>query len=355
MTKLIAGILASLCLITTAHSQHQLIGSVALSVGQWIIKNSKNVYYVRMEATGQTEAVARREAFAAACEQTIGSVVLSERESNSSGVTRNDVFNYSSCMVDDYKTVSVSPSNDGVRVVVDIWASDSRIANRLEAMGTGNGTRIDGEKIRREWEKDQSKHKADQDGVALMRRILDDYPRAAYTTKVTSTRVTRIDGRLAFSVTADIKLSEQYITALSEIIERTRSSSWNTTNGRGVKVYNGLLTHTGGVWADPTIQYMWDSALNRPVNMRLTFGGGHNQYANCWIHDKQFDRFTGYHKTGGVVDRGFLIVDGNLKMTITYNLINRPEWRWSEEKFINWVSGFSLIDAKIVDGGDCPV
>ena len=355
MTKLIAGLLASLGLIASAQAQQQLIGSVALSVGQWIVKNSKTVYYVRMEATASTEPDARRQAFAAACEQAIGAVILSERESNPRGITRNDVFNYSSCMVEDYRVVSVNGSSDGVRVVVDVWVSDSKIANRLETMGVGNGTLINGEQIRRDWERDQSKRDADDGGVSLMRRVLDDYPRAAYQTRILETKVTRVNGDLAFSVTIEMKLSSQYLTALSEVVEKTRYSSWNTNAGRGVKIYDGKFTNTAGVWKDSTVQDLWERSLNRPVNMRLTFTGGPNQYTNCWTHDDDWYKtsFNGYYKINGRVNNAFLIVDGTYKKTTTYNLINRRSWGWSEEKFINWVSGFNLIDAKVVDADTC--
>jgi hypothetical protein len=150
----------------------------------------------------------------------------------------------------------------------------------------------------------------------------------------------------------EIKYSKEYLAALEEVIERTRAGTWNTTNDRyGVKVYTGRLSNTSGVWANNTVQQMWVNALNKQVNMRLTFNGASKSYTNCWNNaERDVDQFTGFYNN----DHAFFIVDGNLTRHITYTLFNRPGWNWSEEKFINWVSKFTTVDAKIVDRAECP-
>jgi hypothetical protein len=348
MKRLVTVALLSFALVAEAQSPITTVGSIALSIGQWVVKNSKDVYYVRMEGTGKNETQARRAAFAGACEQAIGTVVLSEREITKDSVARDDLLTYSSCQVEDYKVVSSNTN----KVVVDVWVSDSKIANRALSMGQGQGASIDGDQIRKDWEKDQSKRKADEDGMAMMNRVLGDYPRAAYSLKIVSTRVTRDNGILAFETKVEIKFSKEYLTALEEVIERTRSGTWNSTNGRyGVKVYTGRFSNTSGVWSGNTVQQTWINALNKQVNMKLTFNGPSKPYTNCWNSaERDVEQFTGFYNN----DSSFFIVDGNLTKHITYTMLNRPNWNWSDEKFINWVSKFTSVDAKIVDRVECP-
>lgn len=328
--------------------------SIALTVGQWILKEQKKVYYVRVEATAADSRQARDLAYRKAVELAVGTVILGETESDGSRIRRNEVITYSSGMIDDFKVISEVTVGNQTRVVMDVWVSDSKIATRLLAMGTGEGSTINGAEIRRDWERDQSKKRADDSAMAVMRRVLGDYPRAAYQSTVTGTKIIRVQGQLALSITVETKFSEEYIAALSEVIERTRYSSWNSNAGRGVRVYSGRFGNTAGVWKDPLVQDVWERALTRPVDMKLTFNGGRNPYSNCWIHGTEWNKqsFTGYFNIGRV-DHGFFIVDGNLKRVNTYNLVNRENWQWSEDKFINWISSFGVIDAKVVDSDDC--
>jgi hypothetical protein len=330
----------------------QTAASIALTVGQWIAKDSKKVYYVQVEATGTNTQIAQDAARRKAVELAVGTVVLGESESDGSRLKRNEVITYSAGMVEDYKVLSEVQIGGQTRVVMDVWVSDSKIANRLLSMGQSQGGTINGEQIRKDWQTDQSKRKADEDGMAMMNRVLGDYPRAAYSLKIVSTRVTRENGILAFETKVEIKYSKEYLAALEEVIERTRSGTWNSSNGRyGIKVYTGMLSNTSGVWPDNTVQQMWVNALNKKVNMRLTFNGAGKPYTNCWLNaEKDVDQFNGFYNNNSA----FFIVDGNYTKHITYTMFNRPGWNWSEEKFINWVSKFTSVDAKIVDVTDCP-
>jgi hypothetical protein len=348
-------IIVALAMLVYGSAYAQTSVSIALTVGQWILKAQKKVYYVQVEATGINSRQAHDEAFRKAVELAVGTVILGESESDGSKIRRNEVITYSSGMIDDYKVISEISVGNRTRIVMDVWVSDSKIANRLLTMGAGEGSTINGAEIRRDWERDQSKKRADDGAIAVMRRVLDDYPKAAYQSKVTNTSMIRVQGRLALSVTVETSFSEQYVAALSEVIQRTRHSSWNSNSGRGVRVYSSKFSNTAGVWKDLAVQDLWEKSLTRPVYMQLTFNGSKNPYSNCWTPSADWSNqgFTGYFNTGGVVDYGFFIVDGNLKKITVYNLINRENWQWSEDKFINWVSGFSVINAKVVDTDEC--
>ena len=341
MTKLLAGLLASLCVFTaSAQSPVTTVGSIALSVGQWIVKNSKSVYYVRMEGTGNNETQARRAAFAGACEQAIGTVVLSEREAYKQNLAREDIYTYSSCYVEDYKVVS----NSGNKVTVDVWVSDSRMANRLTSMGGSAGATINGEAIRKDYEKDQSKGRADRDGLTVIKAILNDYPRAAFTTKIDSTKLVRQYGQLSFDVTVEMKLSDAYVKALGEAIERYDESTWGTAYS-SVRLYNGRFSSYSGRWRDAGVEKTFVDALSVEFNMELTFGG--IRPVKQYVHNAQeqvTNQIIGYYNSNR---KGDLVIDGNKRFYYTLRF-EKPR-DMSEDQFVDMITGFNTVDVRIID------
>ena len=137
-------IVAAVLAVSTA--VHALNPSVVITVGQWLIKSSDRVYYVQVEGRGHTESEARRNGFALAVEQAVGTLVLSEREAVQQKLTRQEVTNYSSGYVDNFKILNKTIHGNEVTVTMDVWVAHSAIANRLfgrsEVAGQVDGARI---------------------------------------------------------------------------------------------------------------------------------------------------------------------------------------------------------------------
>lgn len=341
MKRLIAVALLSFSTMAGAQPSITTVGSIAISIGQWIVKNSKDVYYVRMEGTGNNETQARRAAFAGACEQAIGTVVLSEREADLRKLNREDIYTYSSCYVEDYKVVS----NQGNKTVVDVWVSDSRMARRLDNMGGASGSTINGEQIRKDYERDQSKGRADRDGLSVMKAVLNDYPRLAWSTKIDRTKLVRQSGQLSFDVVIEMKLSEAYIKALGEIIERYDEDSWGGTHS-AIKLYNGRFSNYSGRWRDPQVERTALQAFATPFNIELTFGGYRpvkQQVTNA--QEQVVNEIVGYYMNGS--RRGALIIDGNKKFLYTVKF-EKPR-DMTEDQFVDLVSTFNTVDVRIID------
>ncbi len=135
----------------TSHAQNALSVitpsplTIALTVGQWLIKDSQKVYFVKVESTASTPAQAREEGFRLAVRQAVGALVVAETEVKNQQLVRNDIIQYSSGYVQDFKILSESQVGSMSRVVMDVWVSDSKIANRLLNVSKDDGS-IDGEK-----------------------------------------------------------------------------------------------------------------------------------------------------------------------------------------------------------------
>jgi hypothetical protein len=346
-------ILVALVMLTSVSAHAQTVASLALTVGQWVSRDSKKVYYVQVEATGSNSQVAQDAARRKAVELAVGTVVLGESESDGSRIKRNEIITYSSGMIEDYKVLSEVQVGGQTHVVMDVWVSDSKIANRLLSMGATQGSTIDGEQIIKDWKRDQTKKKADEDGVAMMNRVLGDYPRMAWETKVVGSRgVTLQTGQFALELTVEFKFSEKYLEALEECIQRTRYSSWNSSNGlTGVRIYTGRFSNTAGVWQDSSVQSMWERAFNRPFSLEVRLSGDSRPLV--WKNiDGNLKDFTGYmpiRDGTGRYNSSFFIIDGNHTQRVTFRVTKRPEH--TEERFRNWVEAQKNVnvEARVID------
>ena len=334
------------------------VASIALTIGQWITKDSKKVYYVQVEATAPTSEQARQSAFRKAVELAVGQVVLGESETDGKRVVRNDIITYSSGYVDDYKIINETRIGDRTRMTVDVWVSNSRIAERLTAIGSNSGASIDGSAIKNQWQTDQAREKTDSErrsnGMRMMNAIVADYPQLAIQPTVKRTWVGKSNGNTAFFVTVDLQFSRKWIEAADEAIDLTRHSKVGGYGRTGVSLHYGVLNMSGanGYYNDGAVRSMFDSAFAKPANTKLTFLGNGKPYVNCWVKTDDFisGKLFGYFANNDQM----LVIKGGTTVSHTYILENLPKWGWSDDKFIGWVSGFNRVEAQVVDTSSCP-
>lgn len=153
---------------------------IALTVGQWLFKDQKKVYYLQVQGEGYTYEEAKQQALALAVDRAVGAVVLSETEVKNREVVRNEIIKYSSGFVDDYHVINQTNHNNVYRLTVDVWVSDSKIADRLLG-GSKQDGRIDGQRHSTQLESINSIYVS---GDRQLQVVLDDFPRRSFVTKV---------------------------------------------------------------------------------------------------------------------------------------------------------------------------
>jgi hypothetical protein len=119
-------LITCLCFTVTAKAQN-LSGlapnplTIALTVGKWLVKDSQKAYYVQVESTASTPAQARTEGLKLAVSQAVGTLVVAESEVRNQQLVRNEIIQYSSGYIQDFKILSESQVGPMSRVVMDVW------------------------------------------------------------------------------------------------------------------------------------------------------------------------------------------------------------------------------------------
>lgn len=196
--------------------------SIALSVGQWLIKDSRKVYYVQVESTAKTAADARAEGFKLAVSQAVGTVVVAETEVKNDELIRKEIIQYSSGYVEDFKILKESQVGDMIRIVMDVWVGESKIADRLLNTSNAPGS-IEGAKVATQFKTNLNEK---QSGDQLLTLVLNDFPERAFDIGVGKTQTQLKARSLEIYIPITISWNRKYIDALYEVLVKTRESEF---------------------------------------------------------------------------------------------------------------------------------
>lgn len=195
--------------------------SIALTVGSWLIKDSRKVYYVQVESTAPNEEQARQAGFRLAVSQAVGTLVVSETEVKNKQLVRDEIIQYSSGYIDDFKIISSTQVGGMTRLVMDVWVVESKIADRILGESKADGT-VDGARAALQ---QQTYLREQYTGDQLIDMVTRDFPKHAFDIKVVKSEVT-LDGRdSTLNVRVRWGWSEPYIEALAEALDKTREGS----------------------------------------------------------------------------------------------------------------------------------
>lgn len=334
---------------------------ILLTVGRWIVQNSTNVYYVRVEATAKTESSARDVAFKTAVEDAVGSLILSNREVKNDHLVNEEIINYSSGYVDNYKLISSTQNGNSHTVVMDVWVSNSKIARRLEYYGVAAGGSIDGSAIEQEYKRQQvqqATHKNSiEDALKVSQAVLRDYPRMAYDLRIDKTWIEGDNLRIQL----DIGFSSQYIDSLDEVLQKTRQVTYARKQHPGVRIKHGFFSWTNGAWMPGTGQFdLWRSTFKQPVLVKMNFYDEVERrvFYACWRPTTLENGLYGYEIDNNPVNRGFTfynewswIIYGGSRVKETFTVANKRGN--STDHFIKWVSQFRRVEAQVIAGNKC--
>lgn len=141
MKQLVVSLLAAVCFNVLAVDAGTLLRPSPLGVViafNTYFKDKKKVYYIRVESQARDFESAKKQAFRLASEQVAGTVVLSESELRNSNLTRDEIITYSSGLIDEYKIVDRFDSGNSVKLTMDVWITESVMAQRLLAKSATN-------------------------------------------------------------------------------------------------------------------------------------------------------------------------------------------------------------------------
>jgi hypothetical protein len=103
-------------------------------VGHAAAQTAKNP--IRVHGEGATEEQAKQNAFRTAIELSVGSVVVSDRKTINGNLIKNDILNYASGYITNYKVIDTVPLSNKTLVIVDVWVNSSKLADRILGAST---------------------------------------------------------------------------------------------------------------------------------------------------------------------------------------------------------------------------
>ena len=246
MKKLIAVVL--FLALGVAHANSNV--SIALTVGQWLLNNRTQSFYIQVEAQGATDNDARRNGFVLAVDQAVGTLILSERESDKKQLIKNDVYNYSSGYVTDYKILSKSTRGSDSVLVMDVWVSHSAIANRILGRSDVAG-QLNGPVASARVETLLTERAA---GDQIVSRVLEDFPRRAFDITLGATVLRMDQHRQALvEIPFSLKWNYNYITSLHEVLQAASQNPqarncWNHNQYCANQAYIRVIAQAPGSW-----------------------------------------------------------------------------------------------------------
>lgn len=220
MKRLIVALLAALSIDALALDPMVLItpsplGAI-IAVNSYV-KDKKKVYYIRVESQARDFELAKKQAFRLASEQVAGTVVLSESELRNSKLTRDEIITYSSGLIDEYKIIDRLDGPGYVKLTMDIWITESVMAQRLLAKSaTDKG--VDGPALATQVDSILEER---QRGDQILMAVLRDMPRHGFKITLEPAKINMDNNRnVQISVFAKVRWDERYTMAFTDAARR---------------------------------------------------------------------------------------------------------------------------------------
>lgn len=205
----------------------ETISTVAnvLTIGKWINQFSNNentkVYYIKIKSKGQNFDQAKDIAFKLAVQQALGTFILSETVIKLNEVIREDIIMYSGGYIQDFKILEEKRDNNLVTLTIDVWVSESKIANRVLNTNPIIG-QIEGDRIATQLSTLQKDKKNLNE---LFHNVLQDYPTKSFELNLGNVNFQLSNNHAIVEVPVELIWSQKFLDAFGEVLTLTRDGT----------------------------------------------------------------------------------------------------------------------------------
>lgn len=254
--------------------------SRVLTGGQWLLREDRLVFYVQIEVTADDKARAGQEGLVHAVEMAVGAMAATEALARHKESLRQDVRKDPSVYVENASIRSETTVGNKVRLVMDVWVGQSKIAARLRTLDDGENNLsgegdIDGARVA---EQQKSLKDRQDSGIPSLERVAKDFPRKAFDVKVGKI-ATRVDGeQVTISVPVEIAWNKTYMDSLIEALDKTKdgteSVTYNFKRHQSIIAYRkigGWLTYFASYQSARPLEILSESFFYSSPQVRLNF------------------------------------------------------------------------------------
>lgn len=198
---------------------------IALNLGS----GRQDYVQVDVEADGATVEQARHLAFRTAIEQSIGTVVASQSQSQQQRMVRDEIITYSSGYVDKFEILKQYPTDTGIKLRIRVWVAESRLAHRLLGRSMDNQS-IPGDQLSAQISTLIQERLA---GDQLIATIMQDFPERSFIVEAKESKAKFNEYRQAIlEIPVVLKWDRRWTDSLFEALNRTQDPA------KGWIVYN---------------------------------------------------------------------------------------------------------------------
>lgn len=295
---------------------------------------------VQIEAVGSTLEEAKRNAFRQAIEQTVGIVMLDEKEASGSILTKDFVGGYSAGYIDDFEILeNYQDENNQWHVKLNVQVASSKIAQRMMSKGENNSL-VNGDQLHARLE---SQIEEREQGDRLIGQVLSSYPYNAYIVNSGRTEFKLTRSRQSYvEIPYEIAMSKFWLSALNEALTTVSVKSTecggfavrlidaiknSPTYGNGVKKVAGMHCGNG-----PDMRVFSDKMNSYTFSDLKTL-----EMVNSYLQTQVGQQHLGLRVD--LLDAGGALVDTRCakissEMFIRYSEPNLPMNNWNSERVL---------------------
>lgn len=195
----------------------------AQGLGEWTNKDSERVYAVTVQGIGTNEQQAREQAFAAAIDEALGTLVVSQLDIENNLVQRHRLLRYNSGYIHSFRIRDRVWLPDGQVVLdMDVWVKHISLAEAL----VPSGVAVDRSIMQQAAGAVDSMIKESETGNRLLSAVVEDYPTRGLDVTVSNTAIAiTANRRVAMTVDVAVRWNAAYLTGLAAALEQTSQLS----------------------------------------------------------------------------------------------------------------------------------